>query len=153
MGSECCEVQLHKDGSWSAHVSKKEEEVTSQPAQESKAKIEVIPDDLGKSLINNYVSQCYFRFDEHFSFSEVIPLSDGSNSSTGPPSKKVALSSEASDSDKPTAKAHVVDLTSDSEDELPLRRKVAKPADSTHVNVESSSSSHIKYNGIMIFHT
>lgn len=87
-----------------------------------------------------------------FLFSEVIPLSDGSNSSTGPPSKKVALSSEATGSDKPTAKAQVVDLTSDSEDELPLRRKVAKPADSTHVNVESSSSSHIKYNGITIFH-
>lgn len=69
LGSECCEIQLHKDGSWSAHVSKKEEEVASQPAQESKAKIEVIPDDLGNSFylkIIKFLHLCYFQFVTHF---------------------------------------------------------------------------------------
>ncbi|XP_077298420.1 E3 SUMO-protein ligase Su(var)2-10 isoform X3 [Arctopsyche grandis] len=122
LGSDCCEVQLHKDGSWSAHISKKDDEISAQPIQEHKLKIEVISDDL-----------------------EVIPLSDGSNSSTGPPAKKIALSSEASRSNTPV-KAQVVDLTSDSEDELPLRKKVAQPADSTLVHAESSSTAHIKYN-------
>lgn len=73
-------------------------------------------------------------------------MSDGSNSSTGPPAKKIALSSEASGSDAPV-KAQFVDLTSDSEDDIPLRKKVAQPADSTLVHAESSSTSHIKYNG------
>lgn len=67
---------------------------------------------------------------------DVIPLSDGSDSSTGLPSLKRAAGNREGFPDQPSprpapfaAATATVDLTSDSEDDLPLRRKTPRLPD------------------------
>jgi hypothetical protein len=54
LGTDCCEVQLLNDGSWSPHITKKETEAVQTPVKD-KGKVEVISDDLGK-LCNLMIS-------------------------------------------------------------------------------------------------
>ncbi|XP_060805520.1 E3 SUMO-protein ligase PIAS3 isoform X2 [Amyelois transitella] len=92
LAAECSEVQLHADGSWSAHAPPPRPHAAAPPAAEP---VTLIPDDL-----------------------EVIPVEGG-----GGGGKRAAVG-EARTAKPAEA---VVDLTSDSEDELPLKRKVPQP--------------------------
>lgn len=74
---------------------------------------------------------------------DIIPLSDGSNSSGGPVAKRSAspaTSPAAVDPNTAPAAANqsVVDLTSDDDDDMPLRKKNYP---------ESQHTEHAKYNG------
>ncbi|XP_050682602.1 E3 SUMO-protein ligase PIAS3 isoform X2 [Leptidea sinapis] len=90
LASDCNEIQLHADGSWSAHSPPAR---TPHPAPQPEP-VTLISDDL-----------------------EVIPIdSEGSN-------KRAAVGEDR----RPKATDVLVDLTSDSEDELPLKRKVPVP--------------------------
>ncbi|XP_032519632.1 E3 SUMO-protein ligase PIAS3 isoform X1 [Danaus plexippus] len=91
LASECNEIQLHADGSWSAHAPPPRAPPPAAPAAEP---VTLISDDL-----------------------EVIPV-DGNNSA-----KRAAVG----DSRTPKTAEVLVDLTSDSEDELPLKRKIPQP--------------------------
>ncbi|CAH2984701.1 unnamed protein product [Chilo suppressalis] len=93
LSSECNEIQLHADGSWSAHAPPARAPQQAQPQPEP---VTLIADDL-----------------------EVIPV-EGSNNGGG---KRAAVGEGRA----PKPAEAVVDLTSDSEDELPLKRKVPQP--------------------------
>ncbi|XP_053614295.1 E3 SUMO-protein ligase PIAS3 isoform X2 [Plodia interpunctella] len=91
--SECNEIQLHADGSWSAHTPPPRAPAVAAPAAEP---VTLIADDL-----------------------EVIPVPEGGNGG----GKRAAVGEARA----PKPAEAVVDLTSDSEDELPLKRKVPQP--------------------------
>ncbi|XP_045452487.1 E3 SUMO-protein ligase PIAS3 [Melitaea cinxia] len=96
LASECNEIQLHADGSWSAHAPP----ARPPPVQPAAAEpVTLISDDL-----------------------EVIPVDGNSNSGA----KRAAVG----DGRTPKPSEVLVDLTSDSEDELPLKRKVPQPKNS-----------------------
>ncbi|GBP70100.1 E3 SUMO-protein ligase PIAS4 [Eumeta japonica] len=101
LSSDCNEIQLHQDGSWSAHTPPPR---TTSAAihQPTASPVTLISDDL-----------------------EVIPVDGGNSNSGGGDSKRAALGDGRTP--KPAAAEVLVDLTSDSEDELPLKRKVPQP--------------------------
>lgn len=107
----CNEVQLHQDGSWSAHVPPPRVPAPISPSLQalSQQHVQLISDDL-----------------------EVIPLE--------PPAKRAALGSGSAPT--PADVVTLVDLTSDSDDDLPLKRKVAKCADSS----SHAENTHFKFN-------
>ncbi|XP_028171421.1 E3 SUMO-protein ligase PIAS2 isoform X12 [Ostrinia furnacalis] len=119
LASECNEIQLHADGSWSAHAPPARAPAPLQPTPEP---VTLIADDL-----------------------DVIPVEGGSSGGA----KRAAVGETRA----PKATEAVVDLTSDSEDELPLKRKVPAPkatppvpetaikTDETFSNSEAVSSS------------
>ncbi|CAH2042592.1 unnamed protein product, partial [Iphiclides podalirius] len=92
LASDCNEIQLHADGSWSAHSPPPRAPQAAQPVAEP---VTLIPDDL-----------------------EIIPV-DGS----GGGAKRVAVGEGRT----PKPAELLVDLTSDSDDEVPLKRKVPLP--------------------------
>ncbi|XP_030032288.1 E3 SUMO-protein ligase PIAS2 isoform X2 [Manduca sexta] len=100
LSSECSEIQLHADGSWSAHAppARAAPALTPHVHEPAAEPVTLISDDL-----------------------EVIPV-EGSASNGG--GKRAAVGENRAA--KPTAEV-LVDLTSDSEDELPLKRKVPQP--------------------------
>ncbi|CAG5029775.1 unnamed protein product [Parnassius apollo] len=91
LSSDCNEIQLHADGSWSAHTPPPRAPQALPPAPEP---VTLIPDDL-----------------------EIIPV-DGTGGA-----KRAAVGEGRIA--KPTEL--LVDLTSDSDDEVPLKRKVQQP--------------------------
>ncbi|KAL0869656.1 hypothetical protein ABMA27_005905 [Loxostege sticticalis] len=93
LSSDCNEIQLHADGSWSAHAPPARAPAPLQPTPEP---VTLISDDL-----------------------DVIPVEGGSSGG----GKRAAVGEARA----PKATEAVVDLTSDSEDELPLKRKVPAP--------------------------
>ncbi|CAH0764217.1 unnamed protein product [Diatraea saccharalis] len=111
--SECNEIQLHADGSWSAHAPPARAPQQAQPQPEP---VTLISDDL-----------------------EVIPV-EGGNTGGG---KRAAVGEART----PRPAEAVVDLTSDSEDELPLKRKVPQPKHTPPVLPESTIKTDEPYNG------
>ncbi|XP_063367096.1 E3 SUMO-protein ligase PIAS2 [Cydia amplana] len=91
LAGDCSEIQLHADGSWSAHAPP----ARAPPAQPAAEPVTLIADDL-----------------------EVIPVEGNSGNA-----KRAAVGENRT----PKATEVLVDLTSDSEDELPLKRKVPQP--------------------------
>lgn len=92
LSSECNEIQLHADGSWSAHAPPARAPQLQQPTAEP---VTLISDDL-----------------------EVIPVDSGVGAA-----KRAAVGEARA----PRSADVMVDLTSDSDDELPLKRKIPPP--------------------------
>ncbi|XP_049876865.1 E3 SUMO-protein ligase PIAS3 isoform X2 [Pectinophora gossypiella] len=92
LSSECNEIQLHADGSWSAHAPPPRA-----PPPTAAEPVTLIADDL-----------------------EVIPVEGGSSGGGG---KRAAVG----ESRAAKSAEVLVDLTSDSEDDVPLKRKVPQP--------------------------
>nr|XP_037873741.1 E3 SUMO-protein ligase PIAS3 isoform X4 [Bombyx mori] len=105
LAADCNEIQLHADGSWSAHAPPR----APQPLQPAPEPVTLIPDDL-----------------------EVIPVDSG-----GSGAKRAAVGENRAV--KPATEV-LVDLTSDSEDELPLKRKVPQPKPTPPVSESSIKS-------------
>lgn len=71
LGADSNEIQLHEDGSWSAHVLKSDTQALDTPVKSLVANVEIISDDLGE-LVKLFPSNHFFlNFPVAF-FPEVI---------------------------------------------------------------------------------
>ncbi|XP_013162992.1 PREDICTED: E3 SUMO-protein ligase PIAS2 isoform X2 [Papilio xuthus] len=105
LSSECNEIQLHADGSWSAHTPPPRAPLPAAPLPEP---VTLIPDDL-----------------------EIIPV-EGTGGG-----KRAAVGEGRT----PKSTEALVDLTSDSEDEVPLKRKVPQPKHTPPADIKADDYS------------
>ncbi|KAJ8718028.1 hypothetical protein PYW07_005958 [Mythimna separata] len=101
LSSDCNEIQLHADGNWSAHAPPARAPLQAQPAAEP---VTLISDDL-----------------------EVIPLDSGCGSGAGASGSGGAKRAAVGETRAARCADVMVDLTSDSDDDAPLKRKVPPP--------------------------
>ncbi|XP_077298085.1 uncharacterized protein LOC143919578 [Arctopsyche grandis] len=110
LDKDCTEIQLHKDGSWSVHS---KEAIPENTINDSTTNVELIPDDI-----------------------DIIPLSDGSESSTGLPSLKRTPTGIFTSSISIVNEVLLISDDSD-DDDLPLKKRTPNPPDvSESVSIE-----------------
>ncbi|CAD7091990.1 unnamed protein product [Hermetia illucens] len=117
------EIQLHKDGSWSTHVMRSESQVLDTPSKHVHHKVEVISDDL--EVITTEPDQ------------KIIPKSLASINQQPSSTEPSSTNNEPTS----TTTSDTVDLTlSDSDDDLPLKRKTTTKAPTSVGNGQQKTS-------------